>query len=332
MKQCNECGAENPDSAKFCYNCGCRHFSTQTNSNGIICPKCGEENRKDSKFCHSCGASLKTYSFSSSDDGSSSFRSSSTNNNSDSSSINKDNSTAGSTNSSANKNDSSSSRKVSSASISTNPSPIKAKKNLINKRLCCCYVPVVLLVAFLIFAFLLQAYPESFSTNYDDEFNSLDSNYDGMLSFSEARKIDSNIPNKVLKVYFNEADTNHNEYLIGHEFDFFWYDVEDYYDNYTSTDYSSSNSHKYSSSSSSGSSGSTSSSSSSSSKSYSSDSNYLLTCPYCGSEAIYESGNYYKCAECGNTIYNPDDLELNYDEGYIDLLLPLSLKGGVMNG
>ena len=45
-----ECGAENPDSAKFCYNCGCRHFSTQTNSNGIVCPKCGEENRKDTKF------------------------------------------------------------------------------------------------------------------------------------------------------------------------------------------------------------------------------------------------------------------------------------------
>ena len=29
-----------------------------------------------------------------------------------------------------------------------------------------------------------------------------------------------------------------------------------------------------------------------------------------------------KCGECGSTIYNPDDLILNYEEGYYELTLP----------
>ena len=37
---------------------------------------------------------------------------------------------------------------------------------------------------------------------------------------------------------------------------------------------------------------------------------YVLTCPYCGSESIYETGGHYRCAECGSNIYDPDDLEL----------------------
>ena len=70
-----------------------------------------------------------------------------------------------------------------------------------------------------------------------------------------------------------------------------------------------------------------SSSSSSSSSSHSSSSNYdsydgAETCPNCGSEAIYSSGNGYRCAECGYSIYNPDDLNLNYEEGYYELTLP----------
>ena len=44
-------------------------------------------------------------------------------------------------------------------------------------------------------------------------------------------------------------------------------------------------------------------------------------CPYCGSEAIYGTGNGYKCAECGRYISNPDDLNLNYEEGYYESLV-----------
>ena len=70
-----------------------------------------------------------------------------------------------------------------------------------------------------------------------------------------------------------------------------------------------------------------SSSSSSSSSSHSHSSSYdsydgAETCPYCGSEAVYSSGNGYRCAECGNYISNPDDLNLNYEEGYYELTLP----------
>ena len=51
---------------------------------------------------------------------------------------------------------------------------------------------------------------------------------------------------------------------------------------------------------------------------------YVLTCPYCGSESIYEINGYYRCAECGNSIYDPDDLELGYAEGYMEMLVPIS--------
>ena len=42
-------------------------------------------------------------------------------------------------------------------------------------------------------------------------------------------------------------------------------------------------------------------------------------------ESIYETGGHYRCAECGSNIYDPDDLELGYLEGYMELLAPLSL-------
>ena len=40
---------------------------------------------------------------------------------------------------------------------------------------------------------------------------------------------------------------------------------------------------------------------------------------------LYETGGHYRCAECGSNIYNPDDLELGYWEGYMELLAPVSL-------
>ena len=51
----------------------------------------------------------------------------------------------------------------------------------------------------------------------------------------------------------------------------------------------------------------------------------IEVCPYCGSESVYETGGHYRCAECGSNIYSPDDLELGYWEGYMELLAPVSL-------
>lgn len=218
-------------------------------------------------------------------------------------------------------NDSSSSSSSLNSSQSNDNQPSKWK-------ICCCYVPIVLFVILLIFSLILNAYPENFSSSYEGDFKYLDSDGDGKLSFEEARQLDPYMKDREIKPYFLEADKNSNGYLIGYEYDLFRSDVV-YSDSssYSSSSSSNSNSHSYSSSSSSSSSNSR--SYSSSSRSYddydSSSGGYVLTCPYCGSEAVYETGGYYKCAECGRSIYSPDDLELAYEEGYMELLVPVSL-------
>ena len=327
MKKCSQCGAENPDNAKFCHNCGSKDFSIK--SDGNICPKCGKTNVKDAKFCHSCGASLNSNSSSSSSTIKNDF--SSSDKKSASSFADKNISGSAKSNSSSNKNSSSdstnktnsNSNKVNSSSVSSDSKTNETgKKDHSVWKFCCCYVPVILFVFVLIIAMLMQAFPENFDTSYDYEFQQLDMDGDGRLSFLEARQLDPTMSDAEIEPYFNQADKNNNGYIIGYEFDSFLSDVKPYSssssDDYSSSSSSSSNSHKYSSSSSS-----SSSSSDYDDYDYSSD-GYVLTCPYCGSEAIYESGNYYQCADCGNTIYNPDDLELNYQEGYMDLLVPIT--------
>ncbi len=48
--RCSSCGSENPDSKRFCGDCG--------SPLGSRCPKCGAENPADKKFCGDCGADL----------------------------------------------------------------------------------------------------------------------------------------------------------------------------------------------------------------------------------------------------------------------------------
>ena len=277
------------------------------------CANCGKENIDKAVYCANCGVKLdspsKDYSPSNMSSNPSPALNALKNH------IEKDSSSSsGSSVSNSNNNQ------------GTDKSPDKLK-------ICCCYVPVILFVLVLILAFFMNAFPESFSTTYEGDFKYLDVNGDEKLSFEEARQLDPYMRDKEIRPYFLEADKNNNGYLIGYEFDGFRSDVvySDSY-SYSSDDSSSSNSNKYKYSGSSSSSKSYSSSSSSSSNSYngydeydSSSEGYVLTCPYCGSEAIYETGGYYKCAECGNSIYDPDDLELAYQEGYMDLLAPVSL-------
>ena len=45
---CGACGAENPDNARFCINCGTGLASA--------CPSCGNENPPGANFCANCGA------------------------------------------------------------------------------------------------------------------------------------------------------------------------------------------------------------------------------------------------------------------------------------
>lgn len=199
-------------------------------------------------------------------------------------------------------------------------------------KICCCYVPVILFIVALILSLFMNAYPESFSTTYEDDFNYLDLNGDGKLSFEEARQYDPYMKDKEIRPYFTEADKNGNGYLIGYEFDGFRSDVRhsDSYSYSSSSSGSESEKNKYSSSSSSSngrdySSGNSKASNSLNNQEFDRAGGYVLTCPYCGSEAVYETGGHYRCAECGSNIYNPDDLELGYWEGYMELLAPLSL-------
>ena len=57
MKNCNNCGAQLDDNAKFCHECG-----TKQEPKKCFCSECGAELKPDAKFCSDCGtpnASLK---------------------------------------------------------------------------------------------------------------------------------------------------------------------------------------------------------------------------------------------------------------------------------
>ncbi|HXX86859.1 MAG TPA: SPFH domain-containing protein [Candidatus Acidoferrum sp.] len=52
---CPKCGFQNPQTSKFCGNCG-----ATLQAGGISCPKCGTMNAAGAKFCSSCGTALQT--------------------------------------------------------------------------------------------------------------------------------------------------------------------------------------------------------------------------------------------------------------------------------
>ena len=276
------------------------------------CAKCGKENVDKAIFCANCGARLDSIS----KDFSSSSSSLTLTPALDSlkNYIDKDSSSSSSAGSSVS---------YPNNNQGTDKGPDKLK-------ICCCYVPVVLFIVFMVAALVYYGAAESFETGYPDDFEILDLNGDGELLLDEILQTNWTIDDSTLTKFFNEADTNHNGYLKGHEFDLFGDDVV----RYSEKSDSSNDKYKYSSSSSSSSnskkgrdysSGNYNYGNSLNNQEFDSSEGYVLTCPYCGSEAIYETGGYYKCAECGRSIYSPDDLELGYQEGYMELLAPVSL-------
>ncbi|MBQ2961927.1 hypothetical protein [Methanobrevibacter sp.] len=191
----------------------------------------------------------------------------------------------------------------------------------------CCAVWIILMILTLlghaILGIPLDSYTEESPTKYTD-FVQLDANGDGGLSFDEVKRYDHNsefsLSESELYTIFKRCDKNDNGLLIGGEYDYYVISVKSHLSDLKSQKEKAQReaqerAKKSSSSSSdsnpfalrSGSSG---------------DGDGAETCPYCGSEAIYQSGNVYKCAECGGTIGNPDDLNLNYEEGYYELTLP----------
>ena len=192
----------------------------------------------------------------------------------------------------------------------------------------CCAVYLVLMIITLlghaILGIPLDSYTEETTTKYTD-FVQLDSNGDGGLSFDEVKRYDYSsgfsISQSDLQSIFDRCDKNGNGLLIGGEYDNYVYKVKSHINDLKKQKEKAQREAQNKKSS----------SSSSSSSDYnpfalrsgsSSDGDGAETCPYCGSEAIYGSGNGYRCAECGRYISNPDDLNLNYEEGYYELTLP----------
>ena len=191
----------------------------------------------------------------------------------------------------------------------------------------CCAVYLILMIITLlghaILGIPLDSFTEETPTKYID-FADLDTDGDGGLSFDEVRYYDHNseftISDSELYSIFERCDKNGNGLLIGGEYDYYVISVENHLSDMKSQKEKAQREAEERARKSS-------SSSSSSSSSHSSSSNYdsydgAETCPNCGSEAIYSSGNGYRCAECGYSINNPDDLNLNYEEGYYELTLP----------
>ena len=49
--QCPQCNTENPEGAKFCFNCGAKLAA--------VCPQCGATLPPQAKFCFECGSAVE---------------------------------------------------------------------------------------------------------------------------------------------------------------------------------------------------------------------------------------------------------------------------------
>jgi hypothetical protein len=193
----------------------------------------------------------------------------------------------------------------------------------------CCAVWIILmilsLIGHMVLGVPLDSFTEDTATRYKD-FAQLDANGDGGLSFDEVRSYDHSskysISQSDLYEMFRRCDKNDNGLLIGGEYDSYVAQVKGFINDLESKEKRAQREAQEKAKSSSSSSSSSNSNPFALRSGSSSDGDGAETCPYCGSEAIYESGGVYKCGECGSTIYNPDDLNLNYEEGYYELTLP----------
>ncbi|MEM2914016.1 MAG: SPFH domain-containing protein [Candidatus Bathyarchaeia archaeon] len=58
MVLCPKCNSQNPQTSKFCNNCGAP-LQAPAPSSGVACPKCGASNAPGAKFCNNCGNPLQ---------------------------------------------------------------------------------------------------------------------------------------------------------------------------------------------------------------------------------------------------------------------------------
>lgn len=199
------------------------------------CSSCGHKNIDEAVFCGNCGAKLVSIS-----DASKNNSNIPNISNSSSSSNSSGASSSSNSNSNANTVHDNSSSKYSNTQINGQ----KTKKRPSGLRLWCCYVPIVLFVLFMVTALIYYGAAESFPIVYGYDYDFLDLDGDGRLSFDEASQLDLRVPKEEVIRCFNDADTNHNGYLKGHEFELFSDNMESYI-NIHSSSYDSSDSDKF---------------------------------------------------------------------------------------
>ena len=87
----------------------------------------------------------------------------------------------------------------------------------------CCVFPLIFILIISMVSdanlFIKGLHPADYETNYPDEFNNLDLNYDGKLEFNEVNHIVSHTPQDMLYDLFRKSDKDENGYLTGYEFD-----------------------------------------------------------------------------------------------------------------
>ena len=66
--KCVHCGAQVPETAKFCHDCGEKMQQTVTSSSQRVCPACHTVGLASAKFCRNCGTVLDTKTRSESDE------------------------------------------------------------------------------------------------------------------------------------------------------------------------------------------------------------------------------------------------------------------------
>ena len=161
-------------------------------------------------------------------------------------------------------------------------------------------------VAHIFFGMPLESYTDGEKTSHPDEFNSLDVNGDGGLSYYEIQGYAPDFALSNSLDVFNDADKNHDGLLKGAEFDGYIYHLD--------KDYKDLENQKKTKQQKTGSS--------------SSKSNPLFedegheSCPVCGSEDLSEVPNGWYCNDCGEYL-DDDDLYENWWESQgIKCILP----------
>ena len=164
----------------------------------------------------------------------------------------------------------------------------------------------------LFFGFPLEPYTEGEATYRSSEFDRLDVDGDGALSFYEVEGFAPDISHDGLLDLFDSADKNDNSLLKGSEFDGFVHRVENYHKDLEKQKTSKEKR----------------TSSSSRSNPYFEDEGHE-TCPICGSDQISEFYNEqygemnWMCDDCGEIMRSEDDMYINYwEEQGITCILP----------